>query len=181
MKRPKLPARQDEKKAKPEKKRNPAPAPRLQYAALPWRASAEKGVEILLATSRDTRRWIIPKGWPMKGRKPHIVAAIEAQQEAGLHGKVEKDRLGVFTYKKRLESGGAVDCLVEVYPLRVARQRKKWPEKSERVTYWFPFAVAAQQVDEPQLREIIVAFGRTTAEALVRAAADGKAPPRGRP
>ena len=68
-----------------------------------------------------------------------------------------------------------------MFPLRVARQRKKWPEKGERVTYWFPFAVAAQQVDEPQLREIIVAFGRTTAEALVRAAADGQAPPRGRP
>jgi 8-oxo-dGTP pyrophosphatase MutT (NUDIX family) len=160
---------------KPEKKKAPSGPPRQQFAALPWRASAETGVEILLVTSRDTKRWIIPKGWPMKGRKPHIVAAIEAQQEAGLNGKVEKEKLGAFSYRKRLESGGAVDCVVDVYPLRVARQRKKWPEKGQRVTYWFPFADAAQQVDEIELREIILAFGRLTAEKL-KASADAPAP-----
>lgn len=134
-------------------------APRAQYAALPWRLDAEQGVQILLATSRDTRRWVIPKGWPMKGRKPHIVAAIEAMQEAGLHGKIEKTKLGDYDYEKRLKSGAAVDCRVEVYALRVERQRKKWPEKGQRVTHWFPFATAAEQVDEPQLRDIIRAFG----------------------
>jgi 8-oxo-dGTP pyrophosphatase MutT (NUDIX family) len=168
------------KPERPEKKKAPSGSPRLQFAALPWRASAEKGVEILLVTSRDTKRWIIPKGWPMKGRKPHIVAAIEAQQEAGLNGKVEKERLGVFSYRKRLEGGGAVDCLVEVFPLRVARQRKKWPEKGQRITYWFPFAAAAEQVDEPELREIMLAFGRATMEKL-KAPSDAQTPPRDRP
>ncbi|WP_330082498.1 NUDIX hydrolase [Methylocystis iwaonis] len=142
-------------------KKKPPGAPRMQYGALPWRVDAKKGVEILLATSRDTRRWIIPKGWPMKGRKPHIVAAIEAQQEAGLHGKIEKTKLGEYHYPKRLKSGSAVECLVEVFPLRVELQRKKWPEKSERATYWFPYALAAEQVDEPELREIILAFGNS--------------------
>jgi 8-oxo-dGTP pyrophosphatase MutT (NUDIX family) len=163
------------KPAKPEKKKAPSGSPRQQYAALPWRASAEKGVEILLVTSRDTKRWIIPKGWPMKGRKPHIVAAIEAQQEAGLNGKVEKEKVGAFSYRKRLESGGAVDCVVDVYPLRVARQRKKWPEKGQRVTYWFPYADAAQQVEEAELQDLILAFGRATAEKL-KASADAPAP-----
>ena len=60
--------------------------PRTQYAALPWRVKDGR-LEIMLVTSRDTKRWVIPKGWPMKGRKPHIVAAIEAVQEAGLIGK----------------------------------------------------------------------------------------------
>jgi 8-oxo-dGTP pyrophosphatase MutT (NUDIX family) len=181
MKRAKKLRKPDAKKlAKPEKKKAPSASPRQQFAALPWRASVEKGVEILLVTSRDTKRWIIPKGWPMKGRKPHIVAAIEAQQEAGLNGKIEKDRLGAFSYRKRLEGGGAVDCLVEVFPLRVARQRKKWPEKGQRITYWFPFAAAAEQVDEPELREIILTFGRVTIEKL-RAPAGVQTPPPDRP
>lgn len=153
MKRPK-------KDSGPYKKGIPRNAPRLQFGALPWRVSEEGGVEILLVTSRDTRRWVIPKGWPMKGRKPHIVAAIEAQEEAGLHGKVEKAKLGVFEYEKRMKGGASVDCIVEVFSLRVERQRKKWPEKGQRATYWFPYAIAAQQVDEPGLREIILAFGK---------------------
>lgn len=152
--------KQAKKAPKSKKKSNRPASPRLQYAALPWRVSEEHGVEILLATSRETKRWVIPKGWPMKGRKPHIVAAIEAQQEAGLHGRVEKSRLGEFEYEKRMKGGGLVDCRVEVYAMRVERQRKKWPEKGQRVTYWFPFAVAAEQVDEPGLREMILAFGK---------------------
>ena len=74
------------------KKSGDGAEPRSQYAALPWRLG--EGLEILLLTSRDTRRWVIPKGWPMKGRKPHATAAIEALQEAGLLGKIEKKKLG---------------------------------------------------------------------------------------
>jgi 8-oxo-dGTP pyrophosphatase MutT (NUDIX family) len=151
----------NKKSPKPRKNGGSSSAPRIQYAALPWRLDEKNGVEICLATSRDTKRWVIPKGWPMKGRKPHIVAAIEAMQEAGLHGKIEKTKLGEFDYAKRLQGGAAVDCRVEVFPLRVESQRKKWPEKGQRVTYWFPYAIAADQVDEPQLRELILAFGRS--------------------
>jgi 8-oxo-dGTP pyrophosphatase MutT (NUDIX family) len=40
--------------------------------------TADFGVEVMLVTSRDTGRWVIPKGWP-KGRKaPHASAAREA-------------------------------------------------------------------------------------------------------
>lgn len=132
---------------------------RTQYAALPWRSSEFGGVEILLATSRDTRRWVIPKGWPMKGRKPHIAAAIEAMQEAGLLGKIEKTKLGEYFYDKRIKGGSAFVCRVEVFPLHVIRQRKNWPEKRQRATQWFPYRLAADQVDEPDLRELIQAFG----------------------
>ncbi len=153
--------KQGKKAPKPKKKSDRPSTPRLQYAALPWRVSEEEGLEILLATSCDTKRWVIPKGWPMKGRKPHIVAAIEAQQEAGLHGKIEKSKIGEFDYEKRMKGGGLVDCHVEVYALEVERQRKKWPEKGQRVTFWFPYSVAAEQVDEPGLREIILKFGKS--------------------
>jgi 8-oxo-dGTP pyrophosphatase MutT (NUDIX family) len=138
------------------------PEPRTQYAALPWRIG-EGGVEALLASSRDTRRWVIPKGWPMKGRSPRATAAIEALQEAGLLGKIEKTKLGCYHYQKRMKNGAALTCRVDVFPMRVIRQRKNWPEKNQRVTQWFPYATAAEQVLEPELRELILGFGQALA------------------
>jgi len=140
--------------------------PRTQYAALPWRVKDGR-LEIMLVTSRDTKRWVIPKGWPMKGRKPHIVAAIEAVQEAGLIGKIDKAKLGDFGYEKRLESGAAVDCRVEVFALRVQRQRKRWREKKQRATRWFEYGVAASLVQEPELRDLMLAFGDASAQQKV--------------
>jgi 8-oxo-dGTP pyrophosphatase MutT (NUDIX family) len=128
----------------------------LQYGALPWRI--RDGVEVLLASSRESRRWIIPKGWPMKGRNPHATAALEALQEAGLLGKIAKAKFGSFHYQKRLKNGAALLCQVEVFLLRVLRQRKSWPEKDERITQWFPAAEAARLVDEPELSELIQAL-----------------------
>jgi 8-oxo-dGTP pyrophosphatase MutT (NUDIX family) len=133
------------------------PEARVQYAALPWRMREE--LEILLVTSRDTRRWVIPKGWPMKGRKPSATAAMEALEEAGVVGKIEKKKLGSFHYRKRLKNGAALLCCVDVFPLRVARQRKNWREKLQRVTHWRPYPEAAEQVAEKELREMILSFG----------------------
>jgi 8-oxo-dGTP pyrophosphatase MutT (NUDIX family) len=144
------------------KKKAGGAEPRRQYAALPWRVS--DGLEILLASSRETRRWVIPKGWPMKGRKSHATAAVEALQEAGLLGKIEKTKLGSYHYQKRLRNGAVLLCSVDVFPLRVVRQRKNWPEKNQRVTEWFNPVKAAELVHEPELSELITAF----AEAFSR-------------
>ena len=58
------------------------------FGALPWRIGARGTREVMLLTSRETHRWVIPKGWPMKGRKPAEVASQEAYEEAGLVGRV---------------------------------------------------------------------------------------------
>jgi 8-oxo-dGTP pyrophosphatase MutT (NUDIX family) len=132
--------------------------PRTQYAALPWRMK-DGALQILLLTSRDTRRWVIPKGWPMKGRKPSAAAAIEALQEAGLVGKIEKKSIGSYHYRKRLENGAALLCRVQVFPMHVLRQQKNWLEKDQRVTQWRGYMQAADEVAEEELREIILTFG----------------------
>ena len=62
--------------------------PKLQFAVLPWRRVER--IEIMLVSSRETGRWVLPKGWPMKGIKPHNSAAREALEEAGILGKVAK-------------------------------------------------------------------------------------------
>jgi 8-oxo-dGTP pyrophosphatase MutT (NUDIX family) len=64
--------------------------------------------EVLLVTSRDTRRWIIPKGWPQKGKAPHRAAAREAFEEAGVVGAVGRRPVGSFAYEKRFKNGRVV-------------------------------------------------------------------------
>ena len=131
---------------------------RVQYAALPYRQRGDGSLEVMLVTSRETRRWVIPKGWPMKGRKPHASAAREALEEAGLVGRVGKTPIGTYHYDKRLKGGDAVPCSVDVFPLEVKSQRKRWPEQKERSVRWFAPGEAAEAVQESELRDIIRNF-----------------------
>jgi 8-oxo-dGTP pyrophosphatase MutT (NUDIX family) len=129
--------------------------PQLQYAALPFRRRADAGIEIMLITSRDTGRWLIPKGWPVPGLAGHDAAAREAREEGGLVGRTGKAAIGRYHYDKRLPDGSAVHCVVEVFTLEVERQMKSWPERAERRTQWFVLEAAADAVQEPELRDII--------------------------
>ena len=151
----------------------PPNEPRRQYAALPYRITDE--VEVLLISSRETRRWILPKGWPMKGRKPHAAAAQEALEEAGVVGKIGKEPVGIYHYIKRMKNGSQQLCHVTVFPMNVARQRKVWPEMDQRVTRWFPLAEAADLVGEPELQEVIRNF-EASPEGLAAEAAAEAAP-----
>ncbi len=137
---------------------------RLQYAALPWRHV--DGLEIMLVSSRDTRRWIIPKGWPMSGRSGSATAAIEAIEEAGLLGVISEQPFGVFSYSKRFSRNIQL-CQVEVYSLRVLRQREHWPEKHERVTKWFSAVEAMDVVSDPELCELIARIRVRDGEIVV--------------
>ena len=110
---------------------SPGQPPRLQVAALCWRRSA-KGLRILLITSRDTGRWVIPKGWPMRNRTEAEAAAREAYEEAGLRGKVSSRSLGVYTYLKALGAGRWMPCVVRVYPLEAREMLQVFPETGQR-------------------------------------------------
>jgi 8-oxo-dGTP pyrophosphatase MutT (NUDIX family) len=129
-----------------------------QFAALPWRISEGGTRQVMLLTSRETRRWVIPKGWPMKKRKPAEVASQEAYEEAGLIGQIVGKRpLGRFHYEKRVGKE-AILCQVQVFLFRVERQLGDWPEKSQRETKWFEAGKAASLVEEGGLAEIIDRF-----------------------
>ena len=127
-----------------------------QVAALPYRVG--DGLEILLITSRETRRWILPKGWPMKGRAPHEAAAQEALEEAGVVGEIGDEAVGVYSYEKGLKGGESVTCEVAVFPLRVTRQLDSWNEQHQRDLQWFEPETAAAQVAEPELADLIRDF-----------------------
>jgi 8-oxo-dGTP pyrophosphatase MutT (NUDIX family) len=131
---------------------------RTQYAALPYRF-ADGRLEVLLITSRETRRWILPKGWEEKKIKPHDMAALEAYEEAGVRGKVKKRPLGTYLYEKRLDSGDTVTCKVHVFPLEVAEELTDWPEKAERTRMWTTPAQAAMLISEGGLVSILLNLG----------------------
>ena len=132
--------------------------PRPQIGALPFRFDDEGGLRVLLITSRESRRWVIPKGWPVRGLKPHRAAEREAYEEAGLKGRVGKSAIGTYAYEKRLSGGLAVPCEVSVFPLQVKAQRKRWPEMGQRDGRWFSPDEAAELVDEEGLRLLLRAF-----------------------
>lgn len=133
--------------------------PRRQYAALPWRRAKGGQIEVLLITSRETRRWVIPKGWPIKGLDPPASAAQEALEEAGITGAVWAEPVGGYGYDKRLKDGRLQPVAVDVFPLAVEQELADWPEKGQREKRWFPSAEAAALVVEPQLAELIREFG----------------------
>ena len=135
--------------------KKPSARRRLQYGALPYRMTNGHRAEFMLVTSQETRRWIIPKGWPKKGNSPHRSAAREAFEEAGVLGAVGRQPVGSFSYEKRLKNGGSVECEVHVFPLEVRRQRKEWPEKQERRVKWLSASKAAEKVKNPVLSKII--------------------------
>ena len=128
--------------------------PTYQIAALPLRKRRGK-VEVLLITSRETKRWVIPKGWPMMGLKDFTSAKREALEEAGVTGQISKTAMGIFGYEKRLKAGKTLNCSVVVFPLYVKKLLRNWKEKSERSRSWFSAEEAAKRIQEPTLKFII--------------------------
>lgn len=130
---------------------------RTQHGALCWRLH-RGSVQVLLVSSRDTGRWIIPKGWPISGLTPHETALREAWEEAGVRGEAHPLCLGFYPYQKVLAPDRAIPCLVSVYAVQVARLRARFPELKERNRKWYAPQKAAAKVEEPALRDLLAGF-----------------------
>jgi 8-oxo-dGTP pyrophosphatase MutT (NUDIX family) len=131
-----------------------------QVAALCWRISPKRGsqLEILLITSLNSKRWIVPKGWPEPELTPAENAAREAFEEAGITGKISAQPIGTYHYLKEKKDGGGVPCAVQVFALQVTKQLDDWPEKGARELAWVPIEQAAARLAEPGLRQVLKDF-----------------------
>lgn len=125
-----------------------------QVAAVPFRYAADGRVEVLLITSGTTKRFIVPKGWPMRGKSGKRAAMIEAREEAGVAGSILQDALGDYVYWKRL-SRQFVQIRVKVFLLQVAEELPEWKESTRRRRAWLSPAQAAQLIDETQLSTLV--------------------------
>ena len=131
-----------------------------QVGALPYRlVGSARVVEVLLVTSRDTGRWVVPKGHLMVGKAHHEAAAIEAEEEAGVRGIVSPVPLGRFDYLKRTPGSADQPMRVELFAFQVRETLERWKEMGQRERRWFTTAEAAVAVDEADLGELIHRFG----------------------
>jgi len=143
-----------------------------QVAALCWRQSPKRNsqLEILLITSLNSKRWIVPKGWPEPDLSGSENAAREAFEEAGVTGKIGPQPVGTYHYLKEKKDGGGVPCSVDVFALAVNKQLDDWPEKNARELAWVPVEQAVMQVSEPGLRQILKTFRKQHTPARARRA-----------
>ena len=139
----------------------------IQYAALPYRKRPD-GLDVLLITSRDSGRWIIPKGWPIKGLSANQTAAREALEEAGVMGRIGGEQIGGYHYDKRLADGTNTHCDVEVFALEVVDQLDSWPEQHQRRREWLGIEEASERIAETELRALIRNFGARLISAKPR-------------
>lgn len=128
---------------------------RIQYAALPF-VIKDGQPQVMLITSRETRRWVIPKGWPERKMPPMEVAAREAFEEAGLIGRIAAEPFATFRYEKRLPSGKTAPCLVWTFLFEVQQELDDWPEKGQRERRWMSPGEAALLVSEAGLVEVFL-------------------------
>ncbi|WP_300016107.1 NUDIX hydrolase [uncultured Roseobacter sp.] len=138
---------------------------RTQFAALCYRVQKGK-IRVLMITSRGSKRWIVPKGWPMDGLTPAGSAVQEAWEEAGVRGASDGRCLGIFSYSKDAEDLGALPCLAMVYAVEVETLADDYPEAGQRERAWMSRKKAARLVDEPELARILRDFDpRTSARS----------------
>ena len=130
---------------------------RTQFSALCYRIVAD-AVQVCLITSRGTGRWILPKGWPMHKQTPADAAATEAWEEAGVIG-VESDAcIGVYSYARLRDGEDDLPCLAMLYPVKVKKLKKKYPEYKHRRRKWVSRKKAAKMVHERALGKLILGF-----------------------
>lgn len=138
--------------------------PRQQFAAICHRRRKKSGeLEVLLITSRETGRWVIPKGWHMPGKQPHAIAEREAFEEAGIRGKASIEPIGSYSYLKKLKNGLKVPTRAQVHALEVKSIAKDFPEKGMRSFEWVSCEEAANRVVEPELSALFLAFSKSVA------------------
>lgn len=126
-----------------------------QCGALCYRVTKSGKLKILMITSRDSGRWLIPKGWPIKRRSMRKVAAQEAFEEAGVKGRIARKPVGSFRYVKGLGGGRNVLCEVEVYPMKVKRLERRFPERGQRERRWVSAKKAMKLASDPELVPLI--------------------------
>jgi len=133
--------------------------PEKQVGAVPWRKRRGR-LEILLVTSRETQRWVIPKGGVMPQLVDMNAARQEAFEEAGIAGRMQRETVGTYTYRKQTGDGPIMHYAVKVFLLEVQHEFGTWPEKRERTRRWFSVEEAMARIGEPGLRRIIRACAK---------------------
>lgn len=124
----------------------PNPGESIRQAA----ALALRRGRVCLITSRNGKRWVIPKGWIEPGQTAGESALQEAWEEAGLLGALEREPIGTYLYEKEGHS-----YHVTVFVMKVTSVAQDWPERTLRERTWVNPAGFFDRIEEPGLADIV--------------------------
>ena len=124
-----------------------------QAAVVPYRRRG-RDFEIALITTSDGKRWILPKGWIDEGESARESALREAEEEAGLLGRVVGSALARYVYAKA-EGHRAV----AVFLMRVTEELDRWPEDHRR-RRWVSLTEAPERLERDELRRVVALAAR---------------------
>jgi 8-oxo-dGTP pyrophosphatase MutT (NUDIX family) len=117
-----------------------------QVAAVCYRINA-RGIEFLLVQTRGGR-WTFPKGSTEPGLTHAQAAALEAFEEAGVHGRIEEASFARYTRRERTDTRGSVtgerEVTVNVHLCEVLRLDP--PAEFGRDPAWFSAAQAKRRL-----------------------------------
>jgi 8-oxo-dGTP pyrophosphatase MutT (NUDIX family) len=140
-------------------------AERQQVAAVCFRILST-GIEFLLVRTRRNR-WTFPKGGIQAGLSQAQSAAIEAYEEAGVHGRIEEAAFAQYMIRKSGNNGaGQGFHLVHGYLCEVLRVGE--PEEPNRNPTWFASAKVKRRLAEGRSAESADELGRVVDRAVAR-------------
>jgi len=152
-------------------------ARRQQVAAVCYRIG-KRGIEFLLVQTRGGR-WIFPKGGVEPGLTPAQSAALEAFEEAGVHGRMEAipfiryfrrrepaDTKTKTKKDKRTGAGSEAGSNVVAHLCEVSRLEP--PQESNRNPSWFSAEKAKQRLLKDRAPEFGAELVRVVERALSR-------------
>jgi 8-oxo-dGTP pyrophosphatase MutT (NUDIX family) len=126
-----------------------------------------RGVEFLLVQTRGGR-WTFPKGNAEPGLTHAQAAALEAFEEAGVHGRMEEVSFARYFRRKpgQRQSSGAIDLAVNAHLCEVSRLDP--PQERDRNPTWFSATQAKRRLREGRKADDSAEFVRVLDRAVAR-------------
>jgi 8-oxo-dGTP pyrophosphatase MutT (NUDIX family) len=136
-----------------------------QVAAVCYRVRRGK-IEFLLVQTRGSRRWTFPKGGAEAGLTHAQAAAIEAFEEAGVHGRIEEASFVQYFSRQSSRRSGVKYLAVSAHLCEVSRLCT--PKEANRNRTWFSVAEAKDRLCEGRERKEGTGFTRIVDKAVGR-------------
>lgn len=136
-----------------------------QVAAVCYRVR-RSGIEFLLVRT-NSGHWTFPKGGAEPGLTNAQAAALEAFEEAGVHGRIEEASFARYIRRKRVGNSAARSAkkslAVQAHLCEVLRLGP--PQESNRDPTWFSAEKAKRRLSEDRTPD----YGRELAQVVDRA------------
>jgi len=141
-----------------------------QVAAVCYRLREDE-IEFLLVRTRGSGRWTFPKGSAEPGLTHAQAAALEAFEEAGVHGRIEEAAFTCYVCRKRdakktSPTSGRRELTVNAHLCEVARLTK--PREMNRDRTWFSIDEASRRLREGRGDDEGAEFARVLEKAVAR-------------